>query len=310
MSFGISALGKSSSIALSSEVPAFVFVGKATRITGTGLTFFPFDTGSSSFTCFSGGCGGLSITLRSPDDTGVYTYSIASAGEPIVFISTTNFDVTATIIGLAPTGTTNGAGLPIWYLRVLISYPLGLRDGALPFIDVYCFDRIPNTPQSGNGIAVYDGGGVLTFSSSFNPLRVKDIVQFTSTTTPANLADIVINKTTLADPVQSVFDVPKPAFLNIDWGRYIVTTRVFYNTCVAQVCDPFCRCIQCGTVAASFQQTFVTGGVRLNTTRTDLVISLVSQSLDSFTCSGAPAGYVKRERLPISIPVINGADYD
>jgi hypothetical protein len=37
---------------------------------------------------------------------------------------------------------------------------------------------------------------------------------------------------------------------------------------------------------------------------------LVSQSLDSFTCSGAPAGYVKRERLPISIPVINGADYD
>jgi hypothetical protein len=310
MSFGLTALGKNNSISLSSEVPALVFVGKASRVTGTGLTFFPFDAGATSHSCFSGGCGGLSITLRAPNDNGVFTYSIASAGEPIVFISTTNFDVTATVIGLAATGQTNSAGLPIWYIKLCVSYPLGLRENALPFLDVYCFDRIPNTTQTGNGLTVFDSTGRLTFSSSFNPLRVKDIVQFTASTSPTNLADIIYTRSTLADPVQSVFAVPKPAFLNLDWGRYIVSSRLAYNTCTTQVCDPFCRCIRCGTVFAGWRQTFITGGLRLDNARENVVVSLVSQSLDSFSCSSSATGYTKRERFPISIPVINGADYD
>jgi len=315
MSFGITAYGHDNSVSLSSEVPAMVFMGKATRVTGTGLTFYGYDQGATSVTCLSGSsaCGpGQTITMRMADDNGVFTYSIESPNKPTVFINSTSTDIYGTVFGIASTGSYGVNGWPIWYIKICISYPLGTREAALPYINVYCFDKIPNESTTGNGIAVYDGSSKLTFSSQYKPLKVKDIVLLSSTDNPTELQDLKINKSYLSNPVTPMFQIVKPAFLNVEWGRYVDYNSIAHYGCTLTVCDPWCRCVRCGYRYNRYNQTFVTGGINVNSANNDLVINLIGQQPGTVECgTSSPVNYfTKNERLPIYIPVISGADYD
>jgi hypothetical protein len=317
MSFGLKTSGFDQSLSVSSEIATMVFMGKATRVTGTGLTYFGADQGATSLTCSGMGvCGGGSVTisLTPSNDNGVFTYSIASPNKPAVFINSTNVSIFGTVFGIANSGTTGANGWPLWYIKVCVSYPTGLRENALPSVSVYCFDRIPNVAPAGYGLALYNASGDLTFSSAYKPLKVKDILLISSSNTPASLGNIIYNKSYLTNPVTPALSITKPAFLNVEWGRY----QVFTGGGGVNVCTQFTQigfsitCVQCGINYANWNQTFLTGGINVNATQTDIVVNLIGQIPGAITCgnSGIPNYYIKNEALPVYIPVINGGDYD
>jgi len=324
MSFGLAAYGFNSTISISSDSASMVFVGKAARITGTGLTYFPGDEATRVVRCNAAGgtlavCGGASfanISLKPSDNLGIFTYEISAPTKPAVFVSSTNVSVFGSIYGIASSGLTAPNGWPVWYIKVGVSYPLGLRTGALPFLSIYCFTRIPDTPPIGHGIAVFNGAGVPTFSSAYKPLRIKDIVRLVSTSSPASLSNLVITKSYLSTPVVPTLQVVKPAFLNVDWGRYNVKTiqNIGLYTCVRySLINGQMICVQCGYAHSSWEETFVTGGINVNSQRTDLIVSLVGQLPGTVQCSGGSGNsvtYTKSEALPAYVPVIDGSDYD
>jgi len=324
MAFGLTALGFNNAISISSDIASMVFVGKAVRVTGTGLTYFPGDEPTVTVRCNAAGgtlavCGGASfvnISLKPSDDIGIFTFEIASPAKPAVFIASTDATVFGSVYGIAASGATGANGWPVWYVKVGVSYPLGLRTGALPFLSVYCFTKIPDTPPTGYGIAVFNELSVPTFSSAYKPLKVKDIVRLVSTNTPANLADLVITKSYLADPVTPTLQVAKPAFLNVDWGRYAVTTtrNLGLYTCIRfNLINGRQVCVECGFAYSRWVQTLITGGMNVNATRTDLIVSLVGFLPGQVTCQAGNANsvtYTKAEALPVFVPVIDGAEYD
>lgn len=326
MAFGLNAYGHNSSIAISSDIPSMVFVGKATRVTGTGLTYYAADepgnywdrgvlypaaAGHRDIYCrVSSYCGtSFMITLTMANDNGVFTYAIESLNKPMIFINSTHVDVYATVFGIANSGTIGPNGNTIWHIKVCVSYPVGWRESSLQYLSVYCFDKIPNQAGSGYGMAVYDASGKVTFSSAYKPLKVKDIVQLTATNNPANLEDLLITKSYLTNPVTPMFSINKPAFLNVEWGRYKRFSSYSYRACT--LFNPYGQCVQCGTFYAVWNQTFVTGGINVNAANNDLVVNLIGQDIDGRNSSGASQNYyTKYEAIPTYIPVISGADYD
>jgi hypothetical protein len=337
MAYGLETYGHNGSLSFNTDWPSLQYFGKATRVTGTGLTFFNNDSGSlrkrtyipgntyNQLTSIAGTgvrqivaqgwCGNATVNLTIPNDNGVYTYSIACPESPQVFTYTSNQDISATILSVVNSGTTS-AGMIVWYIKIIVNYPVGMRDAALPYLTFYCFSKIKNEPATDYGINTFNSSGILTYSSSVKTLRVKDMVTIASTTltNPANLGSLLINDTTEANPVVPWNLMSKPTFLNIDWARYL-WQQSFYMGNIAYGYDTtYGECENYGPMYCYFKQGFLVGGVRPNTSRTARLYGLSGIDVTEWgttqtTDVGTSVQKIEAQ-FPVYIPVIDGADYD
>lgn len=340
MAFGIVTRGHNNSIGVNSDWANLVFVGKATW-TGAD-SFFPADHQSFQFTRNFGPsgastsqgpiagtgvkrffiraenttCGTYTVNLTTPDDNGVFTFFIDSPTYPHVFCNSTNIDITASVFGLRETATTGANGFPRWEIVVSVAYPSGLRANALSAITLYCFSAVYDTPGS-VGIKVFDSDSKVVFNSDLQPLRVKDVITITSTTLvdPSDLASIIITDQTLSNPVVPFTSMSKPASMNVDWARYTVRKTValgpLFRFVVTVFSGSFCTFLT--NVDISFSQPFIVTGVRPDAANTGRLYSIVGLDVvDGVIGTGTSTTTTisKTEQLPISIPVIDGADYD
>lgn len=337
MSFGLTTNGFNGSLSFSTEWPSLQYYGKATRVTGTGLTYFAADSGSlhkfsnvrfgydnivqsepgtgARRLSTGGWCGAGSVTLTIPDTSGVFTYSIACPTYPQIFINSTDVNVSGVVISIADSGTTSG-DMPVWYIKILVGYPAGFRASALVYLSLYCFAKIKNQTPTGHGINTFLADGTLSYSSNIKTLLVKDVITINSTTlvNPADLASLLVNDTTSATPVVAWNDMTKPSFLNIDWGHYLWRTSFNLGTIAYGYDETYGECEAYGPAYAYFEQGFIIGGVRLNSAKTARIYGL--QGLDVVTWlntlrTNAGNLITKKESVfPIYIPIIDGADYD
>jgi len=333
MAYGLLVTGHNNTVCLNSDVKSMVYMGKATRITGTNLTLFPADltgnrveyifwlnrttnypaaAGHRDITC-TGYCNSGNSVNTLPNDNGCYTYSIESYSYPQVFVNTTNYNVTGIVLAIVDTGTTGPQGWPIWYIKLGVSYPVGWRDTALPYLSLYCFSPIPPTTSTNYGIATYDSAGNITFSNATKPLRIKDIISVNSISfsDPNNLTTISINHTRMANPVVSVYDMTKPSFLNIDFARYQWLRSFNLGNIAYGYNDYWGYCEDYAPTYGYLNQTFLIGGLRPNLTDTDIAFNLLGLDTTAYGCLRNPASSLgKYEQLPSYVPVIDGADYD
>ncbi len=327
--------GHDNNICFDSDYKSLVFVGKATRITGSGMTYYPRDaaswvyfrnvwTGSTSFS-YTGGVGvrtvqctgcsnntyGASATIS--DTQGYYTYSITCLTKPVIFTySSAGPAVQVSVLSIVNSGTTSG-GLPVWYIKVGLGYTAGLRESALPYVTIYCFSTIPNTATSNYGMAMYNSAGELSFDSNrYKALRIQDLITLNSVTFPSGqLSSFTMNLTTSSSPVNSLYSLAKPSFMNVDFGRYGVTTNLFLaNLNRDQGYPQGCR--NPAPISAHFNQPFLTGGMYLNGS----VITATLHGIDliGYACAEDAGTNTSINnnltKTPTYIPVINGADYD
>jgi hypothetical protein len=337
MAYGLETYGHNGSLSFNTDWPSLQYFGKATRVTGTGLTFFNNDSGSlrkrtyipggtyNQLTSIAGTgvreivaqgwCGSGTVGFTIPNDNGIYTYSIACPESPQVFVYTSNQDVAATILSIINSGTTSN-GMIVWYIKIIVCYPVGMRDTALPYLTFYCFSKIKNDISTEYGINTFDSSSRLTYSSSVKTLRVKDMVTITSTSlpTPSNLGSLIINDTTSASPVVAWNVMSKPSFLNIDWARYL-WQQSFYMGNIAYGWDStYGSCEDYGPMYGYIKQGYLVGGVRANTGRSARIYSLAGIDLvDWGTTQRTDVGTSVQKieaQFPVYLPIIDGADYD
>jgi len=337
MAYGLETYGFNGSLSFNTDWPSLQYFGKATRVTGAGLTFFNNDSGNlrkttniptGSYNALSsyagtgvreikafGWCGNGTVGLTIPNDNGVYTYSIACPDYPQVFVYSSNQDISATILSIANSGTTSG-GMIVWYIKTIVSYPVGTRDAALPYLTFYCFSKIKDDPATGYGINTFDSSGRLTYSSSTKTLKVKDMVTITSTTlvTPANLGSLIINDTTSSTPVVAWNLMNKPSFLNIDWARYLWQQSFYMGNLAYGYDTTYGECENYGPMYCYFKQGFLIGGVRTNTGKTARIYGLSGIDVTEWgttqtTDVGTSVQKIEAQ-FPVYIPIIDGADYD
>lgn len=339
MTYGIAFSGANGLLSVNSDWASLTFIGKAIW-TGVDSVFAadlpslywdrnfgPF--GASYTSGASGGvglrtfiarsessfCGSLVGTLTTPNDNGVFKYSIASPDYPHIFVSTTNPAVCPTVMGIRDTGTVNDDGWPIWHVFVSLSYPAGMRAGAVPYVDVYCFSQMFTTPVDEYGIKVFDSAGNITFNSGLNPLRIKNVITITGTTmsNPADLSTLDIEESILGGDLPLLTDLAKPAFMSTDIARYVVTKRINMGllTRYAIIGNGNAGCEPLAYPSIDFTQTFLMNGVRLAADGT-LLYSIVG--MDARNCgvgtSSSSTSIAKIESFPVRIPVIDGAEYD
>jgi len=337
MAFGLTSTGANNSLSFNTSWPSLQYYGKAYRVTGTGLTYFPIDspnkqkasniqlgtynvesnyagTGFKRVTV-TGWCGGTTLTLTIPNTSGVFTYAIATPDYPQIFINSTNESVTGVVISINNSGTISD-GMPVWYVKMLVGYPDGWRESALPYLTLYCFAKVRNQSQPGQGLNVFLSDGSLSYTSNTKTMKVKDIITISSTTlpVPTDLGSLLINDTTSPTPVVAWNMMAKPSFLNVDWGHYL--WRQSFNTGnIAYGWDEtYGECESYGPVYSNFEQGYIIGGVRLNTSKTARIYGL--QGLDAVsygsTFTSNPGNLItkKENPFPIYIPIIDGADYD
>lgn len=258
-----------------------------------------------------------SVTLQKT--IGIFTYSIIAPTLPTVFCYSSSPSTKVSLRGIVQNGT-HYDGDPIWEIKVSIGFPLGTAESTfLSHVTLYCFSKIVAADFSSNfGIRTYDANGNPTFSADKKVLNIRDYVTITQSTRPANLGDMIYTRTFAPNPQKSVFQLSKPAFLNIDFGRYE------WNQFVYAGYSPFGNgCYYHHQYRFIFNQRFITAGVNVNAAKTDLEFGLqaISGSLMfqyvgwAGNRPGAPASIpnylgIIYENFPITIPIIEGADYD
>lgn len=361
MSYGLNCFGNNDSILFSTLAPVLFFRGKGVRKTGSGLTYYPADepghrlswndgavffnitvddfggspgvsqvTKVSSGGSFEGGSclGGGSSTgpTATLQRTVVYTtWSITAPTKPIVFINTLNNAIKSSVVGIVQ----NGGVYPnlLWDVLLVTGFPLGTSEATIvAATSIYAFSEpVVEDLSEDYGIRVFDANGDPTFSVDRKTLVIKDFVTITGSTTPANIANIIYSRTFAPNPTESVFDIAKPGFLNVDFARYswrqYVTNNIQRPTFTVD--SSFGN--QCGYfhVANLFvDQEFITAGVSKNNANNDLDFSLVSVRnrwsveyqgylFQNGSASGGSNSILsKNENFPITIPIINCADYD
>lgn len=249
---------------------------------------------------------------------GVFTYRIICYNLPTVFISTSTYNTKATVSSIVQNGTSGG--VPVWDIKVSVAFVVGTAEATfLSHLTFYCFSEIHSSDATeGYGIRCYDASGNITYSSDKKPLRIKDYVTITASSNPSNISDLIYSRTFCPNPEQSVFSLAKPAFMNVDFGRYTwwqyVTNDWNYYTWVGYAAYTHCR--------LWFRNEILTAGVSVNASNTDLDFSLQvydgkfeieTYSIDTSTTPAPPGtNYIasKTENFSITIPILNGADYD
>jgi hypothetical protein len=258
-----------------------------------------------------------------PDTSGFFNYTVDSPQLPHIFTNTTLAGVSVAIAGIRNSGVIGVNGWPRWAITTIISYPSRLRNGAIPHVNLYCFAPTYDTQPPEFGIRAYDASGKLVFNSSLNPLRVQDIITISSTSiTGADLTTLKLTASSLSSPVKSYTNVVKPAFLNVDWARYVVTRAVGMGDLTVNVPIPqgpsSFRWICAGSGANptyTVSETYATAGIALNADKTLQCGLAMTGYSNPDIYRGASADIntstlTRHESLPVNIPVINGADYD
>ena len=343
MGFGIVARGHNNFIGINSDWEGLVYIGKATYAS---VAYYPNSAGSyqwySQFlAAWSGGgantsegaiagtgirrfwaqhentqCGYYVADLTIPDDNGYFDYTIDSPDYPHVFCYTSDSTVCAGILSVINTGSTGANGWPTWLIKVSVNYPAGMRATALSYITMYCFSKVYDTSPA-HGLKVSDAAGNVVFTSDLKPIKIHDMVTINSTTmTTANdLSTLVMNDSTMATPVTPLLAIPKPAFMNIDWARYVQAKSVYLGPLRRRVAyiNGTLGCEDLRNATINYSQSYIMIGMRLNATRTGKLYALVGLDAygGSITDNAVNSTTVtKHEQLPVTIPVINGADYD
>jgi len=340
MTYGIKLLGHNNSLPVSSVSPALAFRGKATRITGAGMTYYPADSGydfyfrsnyfgNSYDTLTVAGTPGiykfyagiynsavaprydLKFTASIPREIIVVTYRIVCPSIPTVFCNTISHTTKASVLGISQNGTSGG--IPVWDIKTSISFPLGLVESTLiSYITLYCFSEVvPADSTSSFGISAFSGTGQMTFTSDVKPLKIKDYVLFTSSTTPPSLQDTIYTRSFSPNPETPTLSIAKAGFMNSDFGRYDSRQYIlqgwvsrsdgywFYNAYMT-------------TKYATAGLAVTPGGeldIALNAIKYEMSVGEIATS-GAQTPSASPVTTSKLEAFPTYIPVIDCADYD
>lgn len=340
MSYGISMSGVNGSLGINSDWASLVFVGKAEWL-GAATSLFSVDHGSYQYTRNFGPylpstsegaiagtgviqlnaiaetpyCGAIVGTLSTPDDNGLFQYTVAALTTPVVFVNTSRYDVTGTVVGMRKATSPNLDGTYQWAIIMSISYPSGMRNSAPAYLSVYCFSK-PQETVDDFGVRVYRADGTLAFNSEYHPLGITHQIEIASTTiTGNNLATLDVSETvTSFRSGVLISGLIKPAFMNVDWARYslqktqsmgLLTRLVAYGGGLT-ACEPLVY------PAAVYNQTFVMGGIRLDLGGA-LLYSLTGLKAENVSIGSSASDstvITKREILPTIIPVIDGADYE
>jgi hypothetical protein len=254
MTFGIAALGLNNSLPISTFSKALVFRGKATRVSGAGLSYYPADVAGidtmvttyfggpnegqfqveeiagivgfvrgigRTISIFGGGTQVREVFRASVTrDIGVFTYNVVCYGKPVLFVNSTSPSTKAGVLSVAQVGVVSG--VPLWDIKLSVSFSLGTAESVfLSHITVYCFSATHSTDSVGGyGIQAFMEDGSLAYTSTSLTLVVVDYVSLTASTTPDNIADIIYTRNFSPEPMVSMFDIAKPGFMNIDFARY------------------------------------------------------------------------------------------
>lgn len=352
MTYGINLYGFRNSISISSEFKNMVFRGKATRVTGTGLTYYPADdpgirstyqfpappsisysstgiAGRYENRAFRSSCGTEQFAFSNlVKDNGFFTYSIESPLVPHVFFNTSNPDTRGTVLSVNDTGAVGPNGFPIWYIKVLVTFLAGTAEATfLPHLTLYCFsDMVPSETDSTYGVSVFKSDGSPSFLSNKKPLLIKDYVTITGSNNPPNLAGLIYTRSFSDNPVQSVFSISKPGFMNIDFARYETFGYLGWVLSGNYRIDSFVpRNSDCSGLWAVYRwlkTKYITGGVSKNIYNSDIVFSIVAHehnlglSYFDFYLRYDPGtrlpnqDIVKYENFPVTIPIIDCEFYD
>lgn len=363
MTFGLKLSGLNNSLPISSFAKALIFRGKAARVTGPGMTFYPADAvGTDSFVngqyqssgytvsyapgvagrirhfSRNGFNGGLSTAFDGAAirNIVVLTYEVVCPDLPTVFINSTNQDVTGSIQTISLFASAGAAS--VWRMRVNVGFPVGLSEVAIQAaLTLYCFSPIVAADlQDGYGLRTFTASGELAYSSELRPLRAKDYVTITGSSTPADLANLIYAREFCPTPEKSVFSMAKPAFMNVDFARYgwsetpyipywpyVYTFTnniyIFWRYCVVY------DFATTGVTVKNGELSFNLSAIDAKIEPFDITVlppnkfwknQADTSSLKSFEVwpptSSRQAQYItyKHEMFPCTIPIIDGADYD
>jgi hypothetical protein len=254
MTYGLTTTGLNNSLPISSYSSSLVFRGKAYRVTGTGLSYYPAEQPGTDvyFTTYIGGgnsgsytvdyatgltgqvrgiqrtistFGGgtqtvLLFTSTAVKDIGVFTYRIICYSKPTVFSSSTSPTTKAGVLSIVQNGTSSG--VPIWDIKINVAFTLGTAENVfLSYIELYCFSETHLTDSIGGyGLQSFKQDGSIAYTSTSKILRISDSVTLTAASNPPNIADMIYTRTYNPNPETSMFSLAKPGFLNVDFSRY------------------------------------------------------------------------------------------
>lgn len=319
---------------ISTHAPALVYIGKATLETtlwmseqaSSGLeVYFYLSSGNvryneSTYTpdpatgvhevWLHSTCGqSARIEWPVPDSAAIRTYLVYAPARPVVFIAAGS-GASAVVASIHATGTTQaGTGWPQWRIKVFAGYTEDTRSD-LNALALYCFAQMPDETVSGHGLALWDADSRLCYSTSRRPVRIIDALTLNSVTGGSGLSIDYDTDT------GAVYTATKPAFLAADWLRaewyqtspgtygmggwnsyYGVCSGSAYRYAILRqhICGLGFRVSGSSIVAAA-------GGAYF-------------KELDWST--GAPTPnpngtyeQITTHLLPMTIPIIDGADYD
>jgi len=301
---------------LSAESASLVFVGKATWLSTTIASSRPgyglqrhfyrqsgaLKSEDSTISSPNGvytlrvtdSCGNSStVTATMPDDVGYMEFSISCAEKPFVFI-----DGAASIHAISSSG-------GIWVIRAYGKHT--------PLPTLYCFST-PVT-ASGNGMALYDSAGSLTYSTDYKPIVIKDFASVNSVSINAAQTGFDSDTTCNTDILDSL---SKPAFLAVDWLRTDFVSN--QRSRRIDVYSSSLGCVyyfSCPYALMKITQRFAGAGFKYNTATKVVDINVAGYENHSATinsCDGTATSSMfqnlQKAPLPLLIPIIDGAMYD
>jgi len=257
MSYGIITNGANSTLAISSYAATMVFRGKATQI---GSVFYPADQpgsgliitinnnqrsyyqetitesagvlkGYERFYAFNGSLSRYTniFTLTVSRTIAIATYRIICYNTPTVYTNTNNPATKAGILSIVQNGTSGG--VPVWDIKVSIGFVQGTPQSTfLSNITLYCFSATHSSDNnSGYGLNVFLNSGAIAFSSNTKPLQLSDYIQVTSSTTPANIENMIYTRNFSPNPITPTLNLAKPGFMNNDFARYDTRKFITYS---------------------------------------------------------------------------------
>ncbi len=343
MSYGVNIQGVNNSFILTNYASNYVFRGKANFISGS--QFFPTAAPASTTIIFYN-YAGRSITqsvsasgdnvFRAYENDSIpvsefkasavqqstiaaLRYEIVCYGAPIVFFNTSTHTIKGTVASIQQNG--DVSGVPKWEILVYAGFPAGTAvSTTVAALTLYCFSQLAGVEAvPDHGIEVYRTNGELAYSSTFKPLVIKDYVTITGSNNPANISALVYSRTFATNPVQSVFSIAKPGFQNIDFARYTWKQYILSDGDGS----PYSG-VNWTVYRLYLYQFFITSGVSINSTNTDLDFGLQTMdaqfSFEDLTNNSSSTYFdlppvpnvisSKSESFPVVIPIINCADYD